>query len=101
MVTGAGHDNLPPDTADLQLAEARRLLDALERDALQRISEEVQAARSRVTLEMKAARDPEFVNKARMVLRELERHGEHNLPPPAIVRQLLLLNDRVARGSTR
>jgi hypothetical protein len=36
-----------------------------------------------------------------MVLRELERHGEHNLPPPAIVRQLLLLHDRAVRGSAR
>jgi len=101
LVAGVDSDTLLLDNARLQLAEARRLLDALERDALQRISDEVESARSRIDLEMKTTRDPEFVSKAKLVLRELERNGDHNLPPPAVVRQLWLLKERALRGAAR
>jgi hypothetical protein len=89
------------DTARLQLAEARRLLQGLERDSLHRMSEEVEAARTRIEAELRRPGDARFVQNARRILAELERYGYRSLPPMPIVRQLTMLKTETMRTSSR
>ena len=89
------------DTARLQLAEARRLLQGLERDSLHRMSEEVEAARTRVEAELRRPGDARFVQNARRILAELERNGYRTLPPMPIVRQLTMLKAETMRSTRR
>ena len=101
LVAGVDGSASSPDTARLQLSEARRLLQGLERDSLHRMSEEVEAARTRIEAELRRPGDARFVQNAKRILAELERNGYRSLPPMPIVRQLAMLKTETMRTTSR